>query len=265
MAAIVAQALGPRERAGAHGARMGRFAHAPARTMPSIARFALYCALAVAAASASAAPPLSDDKKQALADFIVAYRLTEAWPQMAPKIAHDSLPRLEDATHADLDADKFPDRAQSDAAHARVPSLLAEGRRELEEALQRFDADELAAYTGYEIYAKYFETAEIREITRFFDSATGRKVTALAPTILVETRKPGAGDVMARHFDAKELAEIGAFWNSPTGLKMNATAEQIREDMHAHFIERSEASVQAVARDLATKAAAPTNAASASP
>ncbi len=69
---------------------------------------------------------------------------------------------------------------------------------------------------------------------------------------------------MARHFDAKELAEIGAFWNSPTGLKMNATAEQIREDMHAHFIERSEASVQAVARDLATKAAAPTNAASAS-
>jgi hypothetical protein len=224
--------------------------------MTLLARLALACTLAIAASQAPCATPLPDDKKQALADFIVAYRLADAWPQMAPKIAHDSLPRLEDATHADLDADPFPDRARSDAAHARVPSLLAEGRRELELALQRFDADELAAYTAYEIYAKYFETAEIRELSAFFDSATGRKVTALAPTILVETRKPGAGDVMARHFDARELAEITAFWNSPTGLKMSATAEQIREDMHAHFIERSEASVQAVARDLANKAEA---------
>jgi hypothetical protein len=224
--------------------------------MNPLARFALVCTLAVAACPASAAPPLSDDKKQALAEFIVAYRLADAWPQMAPKIAHDSLPRLEDATHADLDAHPFPDRAQSDAAHARVPGLLAEGRRELEVALQHFDADELAAFTAYAIYARYFETAEIRELSTFFDSATGRKVTTLAPAILVEARKPGAGDVMARYFDAKELAEIAAFWNSPTGLKMNATAEQIREDMHAHFIERSEASVQAVARDLATKAEA---------
>ena len=228
--------------------------------MTPLARFALACTLtctlAVAASRAFAAPPLSDDKRQALAEFIGAYRLADAWPQMAPKIARDSLPRLENATHADLDADAFADRAQSDAAHARVPALLDQGRRELEAALQRFDADELAAYTAYEIYAKYFETAEIRELTAFFGSATGRKVTALAPTILVEARKPGAGDVMARHFDASELAAITAFWNSPTGLKMNATAEQIREDMHAHFIERSEPALQGVARHVATEAEA---------
>ena len=178
--------------------------------MTLLARFALLCMLAMAASRAFAAPPLSDDKRQALAQFIVAYRLADAWPQMAPKIARDSLPRLENATHADLDADAFADRAQSDAAHARVPALLDQGRRELEAALQRFDADELAAYTAYEIYAKYFETAEIRELT--------------------------------------------AFWNSPTGLKMSATAEQIREDMHAHFIERSEPALQGVARHVATEA-----------
>ncbi len=240
---------------------MGRFTSDRPHTMTPLARFALVCTLAAAGSHALAAPPLSDDKRQALADFIVAYRLADAWPQMAPKIAHDSLPRLENATHADLDADAFPDRARSDAAHARVPALLDEGRRELEAALQHFDADELAAYTAYEIYAKYFETAEIRELSAFFDSATGRKVTALAPTILVEARKPGSGDVMARHFDAKELAEIDAFWNSPTGLKMNATAEQIREDMHAHFIERSEPALQGVARHLATKAGADAGAA----
>ena len=230
--------------------------------MTPLLRLTLLCTLAFAAAHAPAAPPLPDDKKQALAEFVVAYRLADAWPQMAPKIARDSLPRLEDATHADLDADKFPDAARAEAAHARVPALLAEGRRELEDALQRFDADELAAYTAYEIYAKYFETEEIRQISAFFGSPTGRKLTDLAPTILAESRKPQAGDVMARHFDEKELAEIDAFWNSPTGQKMHETAEQIREDMHAHFIERSESAVQAVARDLANKAEAPAPAAS---
>jgi hypothetical protein len=224
--------------------------------MPSRFRSALACTLAAVASLAHATPPLSDDKRQALAEFIVAYRLAEAWPQMAPKIARDSLPRLEAATHADLDADPFADRAQADAAHARVPALLAQGRRDLEEALRHFDADELAAYTAYEIYAKYFETAEIRQLSAFFGSPTGRKVSTLAPAILVESRQPGAGDVMARHFDADELTEITAFRDSPVGRKMNATAEQIREDMHAHFIERSEASVQAVARRLASKAEA---------
>jgi hypothetical protein len=252
MQPIVAQAF-------ALGATMDRSATPLLHTMTSTLRFALralLCTLGAVAAFAHAAPPLSDDRKQALEEFIVAYRLADAWPQMAPKIAHDSLPRLEDATHADLDADKFADRAQADAAHARVPALLAQGRRDLEEALQHFDADEFAAYTAYEIYAKYFETAEIRQISAFFDSPTGRKVSTLAPTILVESRRPGAGDVMAQHFDAAELAEITAFWTSPVGLKMSATAEQIREDMHAHFIERSEPSVQAVARRLATQAEA---------
>ena len=227
----------------------------PAPMTPT-ARLVLLSALALATARAAAAQPLPDDKKQALADFVVAYRLADAWPRMAPKIARDSLPRLEDATHADLDADHFPDAAASAAAHARVPALLAEGGRELQAALQRFDADELAAYTAYEIYAKYFETEEIRQIAAFFDSPTGRKLSALGPTLVAESRKAHGGNVMPQHFDAPELAEIAAFWNSPVGRKMNATAERIREDMHAHFIERSEPALQAVARGLADKAEA---------
>lgn len=232
--------------------------------MMSLARLVLACTLAAATAHASAAPPVPDDRKQALAEFVVAYRLAEAWPRMAPKIAHDSMPRLEDAIHADLDADTFADPAQAAAAHARVPSLLAEGRRELEAALQRFDADELAVYTAYEIYAKLFETDEIRQISAFFSSPAGRRLTEQAPAILAESRKPGAGDVMARHFDADELAAIDAFWLSPVGRKMNQTAEQVREEMHAHFIERSEPALQAVARGLASRAEAQAGAATAS-
>ena len=230
------------------------------------ARSALPALLLVLAATAAHAQPASapaDDKRQALADFIVAYRLADAWPQMAPKIARDSLPRLEDATHADLDHDKFATPALAEAAHARVPALLAQGRRELQAALQRFDADELAAYTAYEIYAKYFETAEIRQITAFFGSPTGRKLSALGPTLLAESRRPAAGDPLDRHFDAQERAEILAFWQSPLGAKMNATAEQIREEMHAHFIERSDAALQDVARRLASQAEADEAAASA--
>ena len=233
--------------------------------MTSSLRFAFFLLVALAAAAARAQPASAPDadKKQALAEFIVAYRLADAWPRMAPKIARDSLPRLEDATHADLDQDKFATPELAEAAHGRVPALLAQGRHDLQDALQRFDADEFAAYTAYEIYAKYFETAEIRQITAFYDSPTGRKLSALGPTILAEGRKPSSGNPLEKHFDAEELAEIAAFGNSPLGLKMTATAEQVREDMHAHFIERSEGALQAVARQLASKAEAGDAAASA--
>jgi len=106
-------------------------------------------------------------------------------------------------------------------------------------------------------------TEEIRQITAFFDSPTGRKLSTLGPTLLEESRRPGAGNVLPNHFDAAELAEIAAFWSSPVGRKMNETAERIREDMHAHFIERSEPALQAVARELANKAELPAAAANA--
>ncbi len=224
--------------------------------MKTLLRIALPCLLAAVAGCASNEVPPPDDRAQALAEFVVAYRLADAWPRMAPKIARDSLPRLEDATHADLDATPFADRAQAEAAHARVQSLLAQGQREFEQALLHFDADEFADYTAREVYARHFDTAEIRRMSAFFAGSTGRKLSALTPAILAESRQPRAGDVMARHFDAQELAEIAAFWNSPVGLKMNATAEQVREEMHAHFIERSEPALQAVARQLAARAAA---------
>ena len=212
-------------------------------------------ALASLAAAGARADAASDDKRQALGEFTVAYRLAELWPQMVPKIARDSLPRLEDAARADIDADALPDAAGRAAAQARVAQLLPAGRKDLETSLlQKFDADELATWTAIEIYGRYFETQEIREITKFFASDTGQKVTTLGPTLIAEARKPGAGDVMARHFDQAELAQIAAFWHSPVGLKMSSTAEQVREDMHAHFAEKSEAAVQDVARRLATQA-----------
>ena len=228
--------------------------------MPPIVRYASFAVLAALAACATPPPtapaPLTDDRRQALDEFIVAYRLADAWPQAAPKIARDSLPRLEDAAHADLDHDRIPDAARAEAAHARVAALMPQGRRELQDALEGFDANELARYTAYEIYAKYFDTAEIRQIAGFYASPVGRKLTALGPVLVAEHKRPGGADPLDKHFDAAEQAEIAAFWGSPVGRKMNATAEQVREDMHGHFIERSEPALQAVARHLASLAEA---------
>lgn len=227
----------------------------PVKIAPRIAA-GLALAMAATLVAAAQAAPVDDEKRQALGEFTAAYRLAELWPQMVPKIAHDSVPRLEDAVRADIDADALPDPERRAAAQAHVAPLLPAGRRDLESALRAFDADELAAWTALEIYGKYFETAEIREITSFFSSDTGRKVSTLGPSLIAESRKPGAGDVMARHFSEAELAQIAEFWNSPVGLKMSSTAAQVREDMHAHFTEKSEPAVQAIARRVATQAEA---------
>lgn len=227
--------------------------------MTSLARLlrraAAGAALALAAAAGHADTP-PDDGKRALDEFIVAYRLAEVWPRMVPRIARDSLPRLEQAVRARIDADTTLRAETRAAAQERVAQLLDHGRVELEAALRAMDADELAAYAAFSIYARYFQTAEIREITAFFDSATGRKLTQLGPVIVAETRAAGGADVLPRHFDAQELAQIQAFWDSPVGRKMNATAGQVRDDMHAHFVDRSEPAVQAVASRLALEAEA---------
>ena len=211
--------------------------------------------IALAAAAVLAhAQPAADDKKAALREFAAAYGIAELWPQMTPKIARDSLPRLREAAFADLAADPLASPEARARAEARLDGLVPAARRELQAALQAIDADELAAYTAFEIYAKYFETAEIRAMTAFFGSPTGRKMTALSPAILAETREPGAKDVLARHFTEDELREVAAFWRSPLGEKMSRTALDIREDLHRHFIARSEPAVQELARRLAQQA-----------
>jgi hypothetical protein len=218
-------------------------------------RLRLLPALAFAfAASVVHAQDAGDDDKQALRAFSDAYGIVELWPRMAPKIARDSLPRLREAAFADLAADPLADPGARARAEARLDGLVTAARGELEAALQTLDAAELADYTAFAIYARYFETAEIRAMTAFFGSPTGRKMTALSPAILAETRQPGSGQVLARHFSEAELREIAAFWASPLGEKMGRTALDIREAMHRHFIERSEPALQALARRLASKA-----------
>ena len=199
------------------------------------------------------ADPLTDDKKAALRAFADAYGIAQLWPQLTPKIARDSMPRLREAALADIAADGLDTEWQA-LSRARVDGLASAARTDLEDALRALDADELAAYTAFEIYAKYFETAEIRDMTAFFGSATGRKMAALSPAILAETHDPGGTNVMARHFNEDELREIAAFWKSPVGEKMSRTTLDVREEMHRHFIEISEPALQRLARRIASAA-----------
>lgn len=212
------------------------------------------CALAFACLAALAhADPLDDDKRDALRAFAEAYGIAGLWPQLTPKIARDSMPRLREAALADIAADGLDPEWQA-LARGRVDRLAPAARAELEAALRALDADELATYTAFEIYAKHFETAEIREMTAFFGSATGRKMAARSPAILAETHDPGGTTVMSRYFSADELHEIARFQLSPVGQKMNRVALDVREEMHRHFIEVSEPALQGLARRLASAA-----------
>jgi hypothetical protein len=213
----------------------------------------LAAALVLAACAAPAPPDAA--KRAALREFAAVYDVGADWPRLAPKIARDSLPRLEDAVHADIDADPLA-ADDREAAHRRVGALLPQGRAELADALRAFDAAALSAYAADAVYGKYFDTDDLRAMAAFYGSPTGRKLSALTPELVAEGRRPGAKDVMARHFDDTELREIAAFWASPAGTRMMACVEAVREDLHARFIEESEPALQAVARRLATRAEA---------
>ena len=211
-------------------------------------------ALALAALAPCAhADAQADERRQALGEFSEAYGIAQLWPQLTPKIARDSMPRLREAALADIAADGLDPEWQA-LARSRLDTLVPAARTDLETALRALDADELAAYTASAVYAKYFDIAEIRAMTAFFGSATGRKMAELSPTILAETRDPGGTNVMARYFSEPELREIAAFWESPVGQKMNRTSPDVREDMHRHFIEVSEPVLQRLARGLAARA-----------
>jgi hypothetical protein len=220
---------------------------------PALALAAALAAAFAPAARADGGAAADADKRAALQDFATVYDVVDTWQGMAPKIARDSLPRLEDAVHADIDADALPAAAR-EAAHHRVPPLLAQGRDELAAALRSYDAAELGGYARDAVYGKYFDTDDIRGMAAFYGSGVGRKLSALTPALIAESRRPGAKDVLARHFSEDELREIVAFWDSPAGRKMSANAEQVREDLHEHFVRTSEPALQAVARRLATRA-----------
>jgi len=222
-------------------------------------------ALAAAAALLVAATPLraqsadpaaDADRHAALQAFSQAYGLAQAWPRMAPKIARDSLPRLRERALDDIAADPLLDADARRRAAARLESLLPAARGDLEAALRTLDADELAAFTAYEVYAKLFETEEIKALTAFFGSPTGRKLNAEAPAVLAEARLPGAKDTMTRHFSEDERREIAAFWSSSVGMKMARTADTVRDQVHEHFMVRSDAAVRDLARRLADTAEA---------
>ena len=209
--------------------------------------------LAAGLACAHAQTP-ADDKRQALHDFMDVYGVQEVWPQLTAKVARDSLPRLQEAALRDVDADALPDPDARERARARLETLVPGARTRLEAALNQLDTDELAAVTAYEVYAKFFETEEIRQLTAFFGSPTGRKLTALGPTINRESKRPGAQEAIAGHFSEQEMGEIAEFSRSPAGQKLHDTALDVRDAMHEQFMRLSEPAVQRLARDLADAA-----------
>ena len=119
--------------------------------------------------------------------------LADAWPQRWPRRSRAIRCReLENATHADLDADKFPDARPRRSCPCARAGAAGRGRRELEDgaaALRRRRARRVHRLRDLrEVFRDRGDPPDLRVLR----SPTGRKLTDLSPTILAESRQPQA-------------------------------------------------------------------------
>jgi hypothetical protein len=98
----------------------------------------------------------------------------------------------------DITAQLWP-KLEKDIESRVDKATLSELRTEFERLLAKF-ADE-ALKEAPKIYARYFDAQELRDITAFYRTSTGRKALQVMPKIMAEYAEYNASSLMARMQD----------------------------------------------------------------
>ncbi|MEX3547735.1 MAG: DUF2059 domain-containing protein [Burkholderia sp.] len=144
----------------------------------SVPTFAMAQSLSnqVPAASAVAAAPIDADKKSAISDLLNAIDA----PKLVGAIVNSAEMQSKQLVPTILSDALSENKALTDAQkQAAVPSLQKNSVQKLVEGAgkvfysQGFKNDAMQAQ--YDAYAKYYSTSEIKDLTTFYKSPTGRK------------------------------------------------------------------------------------------
>jgi len=139
--------------------------------------FAMAQSLSSQAPAASAAPaPIDADKKAAISDLLSAIDA----PKLVGAIANSAEMQSKQLVPAILSDALSENKTLTDAQkQAAVPTLQKNAVQKLVDGAgkvfdtQNFKSDAIQAQ--YDAYAKYYSTSEIKDLTTFYKSQTGRK------------------------------------------------------------------------------------------
>ncbi|HEY9104112.1 DUF2059 domain-containing protein [Chitinimonas sp.] len=154
--------------------------------MQQLKRYAL-ALLAACLLGSAQADEIPADKRQAIQELIEVMNLKALGPQMLAQISAQSGALMKQGAVAAIEQDKRLNPAQRQAALSKVEQELPELEKAFNDSLAKFDMGGLMQEVMYGTYSKYFETAEIQDITAFYRSSTGQKMLAKMPQIMQES------------------------------------------------------------------------------
>lgn len=154
--------------------------------MPQLKRYAL-ALLAACLLGSVQADEIPADKRQAIQELIDVMNLKSLGPQMMAQISAQSGTLMKQGAVAAIEQDKRLSPAQKQAELAKLEQDLPALEQDFNDSLAKFDMNGMMQEVMYGTYSKYFETAEIQDITTFYRSPTGQKMLALSPQIMRES------------------------------------------------------------------------------
>lgn len=184
---------------------------------------------------------IDEDKARALKEFVASLNMKENWPEMVRSFSSEGASLLRQGAIAK--SQEIPNLSEADRARAMqaFDEILPEFNNDMAKAFDSIDAQGLMEEVAFSVYAKYFSTAELLEISAFYRSATGKKLLRLTPTLVNESRRMGEGNAMRRYFTAAELNEIVIFYQSKGARRMGSTSVQVKQEFRTIYDSRIKA------------------------
>jgi len=142
---------------------------------------ALLCLAGVQAAE------LGAEKRQAIQTLIDTLNLKAMGPQMMQQLAGQGEAIMRQTAQGLIDANAELSEAQRAEARQMLERELPGLAMELNVSLAKLDLSPIVNEVIFSVYGKHFETTEIRDMTAFYRSPTGRKVLRLLPQVTQES------------------------------------------------------------------------------
>ncbi|WP_269531083.1 DUF2059 domain-containing protein [Chitinimonas sp. BJYL2] len=154
--------------------------------MKNLIRYTLAIAAALCLQQVSAAD-ISAEKKQAIQELIDVMNMKAMLPQLLNQIAEQADMGMQAGMEAALKQNNKRDEAEQARLRQQLNEELPALKQDMRQVLEQANLPALMDEILFEVYGKYFEAAEIRDITAFYKSPTGKKVLVTLPKITGES------------------------------------------------------------------------------